>query len=1085
LFGRRTIWPVALLLVLASCSALADEFRSILVDSWYWGSGYAIVNPTATQQTVDTIKSWNCNVIGIEVRKRCDAYYTSSIEPAGTDPSPDPGYDCLGGMVTKAHAAGMEVHTWVVPYRVWTTVAPPPHSTPEHIYYLHPEWFSCYADGSTLWDGRWTGLDPGLPAVEDYLITVFMDIVSRYDIDGFMLDYIRYFNNAWGYNPDAVARFNAEYGRTGIPSSTDPLWQEWRRDQVSNLVKRTYLEVKAVKPEVKVGALVWRTAASGRSEVLQDWDRWMANHWMDYASPMNYTADNDVFHANSLDSLGRDYGHHIYMGISGHSNPVSTSVWQIEDARNIGFPGMTFYNYAQPDAGTPNQEGFKNALLAGPYASPDTVPGMPWLTAPTKGYLKGFIRDGTGTAIYPATATILELALSDKNSGTGFYGFSEIAPGSYTVRVESPGCVPDEKPVTITAGQVSCLDFTLQRETVPPVISNVRAENVQGTHAQVKWDTDESATSQVDYGLTPSYGATTTENMARVTSHTVQLVGLRPFTTYHFRVRSYDAARNVTESADFTFTTATHDAPAEIIIDNLDSGCQTYGTWWTGTVAPAKYGPDYFYTTTTDPGRYATFTPGILTPGPYDVYIWYTQAWNRSTQAKWRVYYDGGMQEFSVNEQVNGGQWNLLAGDRPFACGASGCAATYSDTGDTSSMVIIADAVKFVYKGDTQPPSAPTNLVCTALSTGQISLSWNSATDNVGVVGYRVYRDGEEIGTSSACAYIDSGLAPNTQYSYCVRAYDAAQNVSDASIPAARYTLSQAPGPASVTCDKPADVWQSSPAFNFTAAGGFGAGTVEYYRYAWDQSLSHSWTGSEPQWSSGTLDRTAADTGSWYLHVKGYNAENIENGSCTYGPYKYDPSAVALTVAEAKNRADGAAVILSQKVVSADFTNHFYICETRENQCSGIRVNGPSPSQGSYVDVSATLDTLNGERVLTAPDIHSDEGPGAPSPLFMANKHVGGGKLNAHTDGVTGGVGVNNIGLLIAVAGRVTQDAGDFILISDGSGVELKVDCTPLTEIPGKDTFVRIIGISAAEQPGSDILRLVKPRHDSDVAVYP
>ena len=693
---RRLIWLVAAVVIFLPAHLQGSDFRSILVDAWSWGSGYAIISPTATQATVDQIKSWNCNVILMQVRKRCDAYYTSSLEPAGTDPSPEPGYDPLEDMIAKAHAAGLEVHTWVVPYRVWTTTVPPPHTTPEHIYYLHPEWFSQYANGDTLWDGRYTSLDPALPAVEDYLIQVFKDIVSRYDIDGFLLDYIRYYDIGWGYNPVAVAKFNAEYGRTGMPSSTDPLWQEWRRDQVSNLVKRTYLEIKALKPHVKVGALVWRTAASGRSEVLQDWERWMQNHWLDYASPMNYTTDNATFNANSLDSVGRAYGHHIYMGVDGEKNTISTTIWQIQNARDIGFPGMHLYSYAHPNSGTPDPDGFKEALLNGPYPTASPVPEMPWLKTPSKGYLKGFILNTDGTPVYPATATITEIGMSDKNSGTGFYGFSEIAPGTYTLRVEAPGYIETERQVTVVSGQVSSLDVTLEHEDVPPIISSVRAANVQATHAQIKWDTDEPSTSQVDFGHTPEYGSTTLEDTARTTSHTVQLTGLSPYTTYHFRVRSHDAAGNVTESADYAFTTANYDEPAEIIIDNLDDACRTYGVWWAGTAASGKYGSNYFYTTTADHRRYATFTPQILSAGNYDVYIWYTSGTNRSTRAKWRVYYDGGMEEYTVNEQINGGRWNLLARDKPFAAGTSGYVATYSGTGDTSTLVIIADAVKFV-----------------------------------------------------------------------------------------------------------------------------------------------------------------------------------------------------------------------------------------------------------------------------------------------------------------------------------------------------------------------------------------------------
>jgi hypothetical protein len=64
---------------------------------------------------------------------------------------------------------------------------------------------------------------------------------------------------------------------------------------------------------------------------------------------------------------------------------------------------------------------------------------------------------------------------------------------------------------------------------------------------------------------------------------------------------------------------------------------------------------------------------------------------------------------------------------------------------------------------------------------------------------------------------------------------------------------------------------------------GFGAGQVAYYRYAWDQEPAHTWTGSETQWSGGTLTTTSTAPGAWYLHVQGYNFENVANGTYDYG----------------------------------------------------------------------------------------------------------------------------------------------------------------------------------------------------------
>ncbi|MGH8511113.1 MAG: fibronectin type III domain-containing protein, partial [Gammaproteobacteria bacterium] len=77
---------------------------------------------------------------------------------------------------------------------------------------------------------------------------------------------------------------------------------------------------------------------------------------------------------------------------------------------------------------------------------------------------------------------------------------------------------------------------------------------------------------------------------------------------------------------------------------------------------------------------------------------------------------------------------------------------------------------------DTTAPSGPTGLTGVA-SASQVSLSWNASTDNVGVTGYRVYRDGTQIAAPASNSYIDGNLVPGT-YSYTVAAVDAAGNVS-------------------------------------------------------------------------------------------------------------------------------------------------------------------------------------------------------------------------------------------------------------------------------------------------------------------
>ncbi len=82
---------------------------------------------------------------------------------------------------------------------------------------------------------------------------------------------------------------------------------------------------------------------------------------------------------------------------------------------------------------------------------------------------------------------------------------------------------------------------------------------------------------------------------------------------------------------------------------------------------------------------------------------------------------------------------------------------------------------------DTIPPSAPTNLTATAVSSSQINLSWTASTDNLGVTGYRIFRNGAEIATTANTAYSNTGLQANTTYTYQVSAYDAAGNQSSQS----------------------------------------------------------------------------------------------------------------------------------------------------------------------------------------------------------------------------------------------------------------------------------------------------------------
>jgi len=115
----------------------------------------------------------------------------------------------------------------------------------------------------------------------------------------------------------------------------------------------------------------------------------------------------------------------------------------------------------------------------------------------------------------------------------------------------------------------------------------------------------------------------------------------------------------------------------------------------------------------------------------------------------------------SVTYESAGGLWKTLAG-------------VYSGAPPTA---------------DTTVPSVPIGLSATATSSTQINLSWKASTDNVGVAGYRIYRNGKHIGMVAGTVYSNTGLSASTTYTYSVAAYDAAGNESAESTQESATTL--------------------------------------------------------------------------------------------------------------------------------------------------------------------------------------------------------------------------------------------------------------------------------------------------------
>ncbi len=177
--------------------------------------------------------------------------------------------------------------------------------------------------------------------------------------------------------------------------------------------------------------------------------------------------------------------------------------------------------------------------------------------------------------------------------------------------------------------------------------------------------------------------------------------------------------------------------------------------------------------------------------------------------------------------------------------------------------------------------NTPTTPTFTSITTSSFTVNTtgpvNLTTGSSGVV----FHDGNADLSKVTQNYVDiTGLTANTPYTYKAKAYNAEGAVTDYSATATKYTLSVAPTAGTITANTTTPCQDGDVVWTNTA--GWGAGKVEYYRYAWDQSAAHTWTDTETKWTSGTLTLSPTAAGTWYLHIKGYNGNDVGNGTYDY-----------------------------------------------------------------------------------------------------------------------------------------------------------------------------------------------------------
>ena len=305
---------------------------------------------------LDKLQNANFNTVFFQVRGMSDAFYNSKYEPWSQELSSvrgaDPGWDPLAFIIEEGHARGLEVHAWINPYR-YSSSETRHGNLPTDYTTTHPEWLLDYGSFTKI-------LNPGMPEVRQQICNVVGDIVSNYDVDGILFDDYFYVSGTTvaldnvqfqAYNPNSLSR------------------EDWRRNNVNQMVKDVYQKINSIKPYVTFGISPAGVAASSAAVAAKygvapaptgsDWQyngiysdplAWLNDGSIDYISPQLYWTINHATNDFSKLSpwwskIANHFGRYYYS-----SNESSFSATELTNEVNInrdadlnGTPGSVYF----------------------------------------------------------------------------------------------------------------------------------------------------------------------------------------------------------------------------------------------------------------------------------------------------------------------------------------------------------------------------------------------------------------------------------------------------------------------------------------------------------------------------------------------------------------------------------------------------------------------------------------------------------------------------------------------------------------------------------------------------------------------
>lgn len=561
-----------------------------------WPSSNLLTTAQQQQQLInllDELKRDGVNTVIFQIRTECDALYSSSFDPwsywltGSQGTAPYPYYDPLEFAIAEAHKRGMELHAWFNPYRAERSVGNYTLAS-NHVVVQHPDW--------VIQIGTLKFLNPGLPAVRDYVSSVIYDVVSRYDLDGVHFD--DYF---YPYPPSNITNQDnttfQQYPR-GITTIAN-----WRRDNVNILVKQVNDTIQSVKPWVKFGISpfgIWKngvpsgiTGLSAYDDIYCDAIAWLHKRSIDYLTPQLYWPFGgnqnygtlQPWWADSVAANGRHFypGHALYRVDPGSGNWAATEIpKQIRfDRANPKVQGGVFF---RAQSFTENFKGVTDTLRNNLYRYLALNPTMNWkdVVAPNSIQNLRFERLASGQG---GLNWDLPLTASDGDSASRYvvYRFdhsnfqqSDLENSANIYNIEgSRQSIPGEPPSP--NGPYYFVVTALDRNYNESVMSNIltvnpppkpilafpinNAVNIEDTIA-LKWNYPVLASSyRIQVATDSIFASGIILDQSKLADTLKVITGLNGQTKYYWRVNSSNAGGTSEFSVVFNYTTGFPNTP--------------------------------------------------------------------------------------------------------------------------------------------------------------------------------------------------------------------------------------------------------------------------------------------------------------------------------------------------------------------------------------------------------------------------------------------------------------------------------------------------------------------------------------------